>query len=114
MRIATLFPRGHKRYEASPVAADLEAFASWLWAAGYSREKTRDHVCRLQQALTRVRPQSPHATFTEAQLQAAFRSKSCRPHYRATQRAFARCLRQVGRLTSTSPRPWPICVGIRR
>ena len=104
MLITTLFPRGDERYEASPVAADLEAFASWLGAAGYSREKTRDHVCRLKQALARLRPQSPHATFTEAQLQAAFRSRSCRPHYRATQRAFARFLRQVGRLSVPSSR----------
>jgi hypothetical protein len=31
-----LFPRAHGHYEGSRFAGDLEAFAEWLLAAGYS------------------------------------------------------------------------------
>ena len=46
-----LFPRTHDHYEGSRFAGDLEAFAEWLRAVGYSRPSAHRHVYRLDQAL---------------------------------------------------------------
>jgi hypothetical protein len=46
-----LFPRTHDHYEGSRFAGDLEAFAEWLRAVGYSRPSAHQHVYRLDQAL---------------------------------------------------------------
>ena len=42
-----LFPRTHDHYEGSRFAGDLEAFAEWLRAVGYSRPSAHRHVYRL-------------------------------------------------------------------
>jgi hypothetical protein len=42
-----LFPRTHGHYEGSRFAGDLEAFAKWLRAVGYSRPSAHRHVYRL-------------------------------------------------------------------
>lgn len=101
--LSTLFPHVHRRYAASPFATDLDAFASWLWAVGYSHTSTCDHVCRLHRTFARIAGLAPGASFTEAQLQHAFRSRSSPARYRGTQRAFARFLTHVGRLTVPPP-----------
>lgn len=101
--LSELFPRGHRRYEQSPFAADLEEFASWLLATGYSRENTCDHLFRLRTTLERLEGLSPGAIFSEAQLESAFTSPRFPALYRGTQRAFACFLKQRGRLVLAEP-----------
>ncbi len=96
--LAELFPRGHRRYEDSPLAPDLEEFASWLLAVGYSRENTCDHLFRLRTTLERLEGLSPGAIFSEAELELAFASPRFPALHRGTQRAFARFLEDRGRL----------------
>jgi hypothetical protein len=104
--LSELFPKGHRRYEQSPFAADLEQFASWLLALGYSRENTCDRLFRLRTTLERLEGLSPGAIFSEAQLEATFTSPRFPVLYRGTQRAFACFLKQQGRLDLTEwPRP---------
>jgi hypothetical protein len=101
--LAELFPKYHRRYEQSRFAADLEEFASWLLAVGYSRENTCDHLFRLRTTLEPLEGLSPGAIFSEAQLGLAFTSPRFPALYRGTQRAFARFLRQRGRLVGVEP-----------
>lgn len=101
--LSELFPRGHRRYEQSLFAADLEEFAAWLLATGYSPENTRDHLYRLRTTLERLEGLSPGAIFSEAQLAPAFTSPRFPALYRGTQRAFARFLKQRGRLELAEP-----------
>ena len=96
--LSELFPKGHRRYEQSQFAVDLEEFASWLLATGYSRENTCDHLYRLRTTLERLDGLSPGAMFSEAQLEPAFTSPRFPALYRGTQRAFACFLKQRGRL----------------
>jgi site-specific recombinase XerD len=98
-----LFPKVHRRYEKSPFAADLEEFASWLCAVGYSRENICDHLFRLRSTLERIEGLSPRAIFTEIQLERAFTSSQFPALYRGTQRGFARFLRQQRRLVLAEP-----------
>jgi integrase/recombinase XerD len=99
--LAELFPKVHRRYEQSSFIADLEGFAYWLLATGYSRENTCDHLFRLRSTLERIQGLTPGASFTESQLQQAFSSLRFPSLYRGTQRAFARFLQQQGRLIVT-------------
>lgn len=99
--LSELFPKVHQRYEQSPFAADLEEFASWLLAVGYSRENTCDHLFRLRTALERLGI-SPRPTFGEAQLERAFTSPQSPALYRGTQRVFARFLMPRGRLVAAT------------
>jgi len=101
--LAELFPKYHRRYEQSRFAADLEGFASWLLAVGYSRENTCDHLFRLRTTLERLEGLSPGTIFSEPQLELAFTSPRFPALYRGTQRAFARFLQQRGRLVRVEP-----------
>jgi site-specific recombinase XerD len=101
--LAELFPKYHRRYEQSRFAADLEAFASWLLAVGYSRENTCDHLFRLRTTLERLTGLNPGASFSEPQLELAFTSPRSPALYRGTQRAFARFLCLRGRLVCAEP-----------
>lgn len=101
--LSELFPRNHRRYEQSPFAADLKAFASWLLAAGYSRENVQDHLSRLCVTLQRTDGLAAGAAVAEARLEAAFSSSRSPVLYRGTQRAFARFLKEHGRLVLSEP-----------
>ncbi len=92
--LATLFPRVHTRYEVSRYAPDLEAFAAWLQATGYSHHSAQGHLWRALRTLERLQL-LPGASFSESQLQQAFANDDVR--YRATQRAFVRFLKHTGR-----------------
>lgn len=93
-----LFPKRHVRYERSPFAQDLEAFACWLHARGYSRHSARGHVFRLKQTLGRIAGFSPGAAFRSEELEQAFTGNGDPVLYRGTQRAFQRFLKPLGRL----------------
>ena len=71
-----LLPRTHDHYEGSRFAGDLEAFAEWLRAVGYSRPSAHQHVYRLDQALGHGNGIQPGGTFCEADLHAAFASQA--------------------------------------
>ena len=93
-----LFPGRHARYERSPFVQDLDAFADWLDARGYSRHSARGHVFRLKESLARAEGLSAGATFTSEGLDAVFTGNADPVLYRATQRAFQRFLKPLGRL----------------
>jgi integrase/recombinase XerD len=93
-----LFPGRHARYERSPFVQDLDAFADWLDARGYSRHSARGHVFRLKESLARAEGLSAGTTFTSEGLDAVFSGNSDPVLYRATQRAFQRFLKPLGRL----------------
>lgn len=101
--LAELFPKYHLRYQQSPFVVDLEAFASWLHAVGYSRENTRDHLFRLRSTLERIAGLSAGMVFTEIQLEQMFTVAGCPALYRGTQHAFARFLSSRGRLIVAEP-----------
>jgi integrase/recombinase XerD len=90
-----LFPRTHGHYEGSRFAGDLEAFAEWLRAVGYSRPSAHRHVYRLDQALGHGNGIQPGGTFCEADLHAAFTFRRGSRPDRSTQRAFTRFLAAV-------------------
>lgn len=96
--LSELCPRNYRRYERSPFAADLTAFAAWLLATGYSRENIQDHLSRLCVTLERIEGLSAGTAVAEAPLEAAFSSSWSSALYRGTQRAFARFLKDQGRL----------------
>ena len=98
-----LFPRTHGHYEGSRFAGDLEAFAEWLRAVGYSRPSAHQHVYRLDQALGHGNGIQPGGTFCEADLHAAFTFRRGSRPDRSTQRAFTRFLAAVGRLKAAEP-----------
>lgn len=97
-----LFPKYHRFYEQSPWAEELEEFAKWLRAAGYSRGRcTRRHLFRLREALKRTEGIGPGAPFTVLQLSKAFRSDSSPRAVvlnRATRRVYERFLAAGARL----------------
>jgi integrase/recombinase XerD len=93
-----LFPKRHARYERSLSVEDLDAFASWLHARGYSRHSARGHVFRLRQTLDRIGGASPRTNFTSEELDQAFAGAGDPVLYRATQRTFQRFLKPLGRL----------------
>ena len=97
------FPRTHGHYEGSRFAGDLEAFAEWLRAVGYSRPSAHQHVYRLDQALGHGNGIQPGGTFCEADLHAAFTFRRGSRPERSTQRAFTRFLVAVGRLKAAEP-----------
>lgn len=99
--LTKLFPKVHRRYEQSTLAPDLEDFASWLLANGYSRENTCDHLFRLRKTLEGCKDIAPGAVLSEVQLESAFTSSRSPVLYRGTQRAFARFLNNRGRLIPT-------------
>ena len=101
--LSGLCPRNHRRYERSPFAADLKAFAAWLLATGYSRENIQDHLSRLCITLERIEGLSAGTVITEARLETAFASSRSSALYRGTQRAFARFLKEQGRLVPSGP-----------
>jgi site-specific recombinase XerD len=99
--LTKLFPKVHRRYEQSTFAPDLEDFASWLLAKGYSRDNTCDHLFRLRKTLEGREHIAPGAVLSEVQLESAFTSSRFPALYRGTQRAFARFLDSRGRLVPT-------------
>lgn len=108
-----LFPRAHGHYEGSRFAGDLEAFAEWLLAAGYSRPCAHLHLYRLDQALEHGDGIQPGGAFSEADLHAAFTSRRGSKPERSTQRVFTRFLAAVGRLKAAEP-AGPLDMSCRR
>ena len=93
-----LFPGRHARYERSPFVEDLDAFAGWLHARGYSRHSARGHVFRLKETLGRIAGLSPGATWRSEDLERAFSRSGDLSLYHGTRCAFARFLKPLGRL----------------
>jgi integrase/recombinase XerD len=97
-----LFHRTYPRYEASPHAADLEGFGTWLHARGHAEKTTRWFCRRLYRALQPI-ASPPGAIYSSEQLRQAFAS-SPRKGYVGTQRLFRRYLSACGRLVLDAPR----------
>lgn len=93
-----LFPKRHARYQRSPFVEDLDAFASWLHARGYSRDSACGHVFRVKQALDRSAGLLPGASFASKHLDRAFAGEGDRFRHRASRNAFQNFLRPLGRL----------------
>lgn len=93
-----LFPKRHARYQRSPFVEDLDAFASWLHARGYSRDSACGHVFRVKQALDRSAGLLPGARFASKHLDRAFAGGGDRFRHRASRNAFQNFLRPLGRL----------------
>lgn len=93
-----LFPGRHARYERSPFVDDLDAFAGWLRARGYSRHSARGHVFRLKETLGRMAGLSPGATWRSEDLERAFSGSGDPSLHHGTRRAFSRFLKPLGRL----------------
>ena len=101
--LTKLFPKVHRRYEQSPFVTDLEEFASWLLAVGYSRENTCDHLFRIRSTLEGRKDILPGAEISEVQLESAFASPRSPSLYRGTKRAFTRFLDSRGRFIPIVP-----------
>jgi integrase/recombinase XerD len=101
--LCQLFPRGYPLYERSRFAQDLEDFAGWLEATGYSRSCIRGYLFRLKRSLERIPSAKPGSTYSVAQLNRAFggdcTARKRTALYRATQHAYQRFLSSQGRLT---------------
>jgi integrase/recombinase XerD len=86
----------------SPFRRELEQFGGWLKAAHYTTVILRRHLFRLDRTLRRIPGAAPGATYTAAQLHAAFGKQSRPASYlincRGTQHAYQRFLRSQGRL----------------
>jgi integrase/recombinase XerD len=93
-----LFPKRHARYERSPFVEDLDAFAGWLYARGYSQHSARGHVFRLKETFSRMAGLSPGSTLRSEDLERAFSGTGDPVLYHATQRAFSLFLKSLGRL----------------
>jgi site-specific recombinase XerD len=100
--LSEVFPRRYRVYQQSPFVQDLDSFSAWLMEAGYTRVCARAHVFRLKCVLERMTRAEPDATYTEAQLHAAFGVKHTsakrRALFRATERAYQRFLSSQNRL----------------
>lgn len=91
-----LFPKLHRRYEASPYGEQLEQFAGWLVDRGYGRDPAHDHVRRLRQVLELGnRPLA--STLGRVDLDQLFARAPEGALFAATRRAFSRCLADRGR-----------------
>lgn len=101
--LKVLFPRFFRRYESSRSGAELEAFAQWLYATGYSRAAMRSHVYRLRCVLDAS--VTPHCgkTMNEAELREAFAFVPCHLRHASTGRVYRRFLKEKGRLEETTP-----------
>ena len=101
-----LFPHGYPLYERSRFAPELEDFAGWLEATGYSRGCMRGHLFRLRRSLERMVRAKSGSAYNIAQLIKAFGAHGTArrriARYRATQRAYQRFLLSRGRLTSVA------------
>jgi site-specific recombinase XerD len=96
-----LFSRTLSRYTSSPHAADLEAFATMVAAAGYRGRAVEKHVRRLQFVLSDTALPADFTIGADA-LRAAF-APWPRKSYVGTRRLFERFLRDCGRLGSSAP-----------
>ena len=96
-----LFSRTLSRYTSSPHAADLEAFATMVAAAGYRGRAVEKHVRRLQFVLSDTALPADFTIGADA-LRAAF-APWPRKCYAGTRRLFERFLRDCGRLGSSAP-----------
>ena len=94
-----LFSRTLMRYTSSPHAADLEAFATVMAAAGYKGRAVEKHVRRLQFVLSRASLPAGFTIDADA-LRDAFASfpRKC---YVGTRRSFEHFLRDRDRLSSS-------------
>jgi integrase/recombinase XerD len=90
-----LFPKHHRRYEASPFSEQLELFAQWLVDTGYRHDVAHGHVRRLRQVLELAnRPLA--STLGRVDLDRLFVGSSDGARVAATRRAFSRCLADRG------------------
>lgn len=92
-----LFPKYHRRYAASPFGPQLERFAQWLASKGYGHIPARNHVRRLKQVLEASSARLP-AAFERGDLERLFAAHADAELFRATRRAFERCLADHGLL----------------
>lgn len=90
-----LFPKFHRRYEASPFHERLEQFARWLIETGYGHDSAHCHVRRLKQILDRA-DQPLAATLSRADLEQLFATLPQNARLAGTRRAFSRCLADHG------------------
>ena len=100
--LTALFPKYHRRYLESPVAAWLAGFADWLVSVGYAHDPAHDHVRRLKQVLEARGSVTSDTVFSVIELATLFSSARQQPLFRGTQRAFARFLAARGRLVVES------------
>ncbi len=98
-----LFPKYHRRYAASPFGSQLELFAKWLASKGYGHIPAHNHVRRLKQGLEASSAPFP-ATLERCDLERPFAARADATLFRATRRAFERCL-PIMAFGTTSPRP---------
>ena len=100
--LRALFPRDHRRYEQSCCGPELNDFAGWLTASGYSRQAIRGHLCRLRGALERSGAAGAGTDYSEDCLGELFRFRDVSARRAAkvlaTQRAYRRFLLLQGRL----------------
>ena len=113
--LTQLFPKYHPRYTASPSAHWLDAFADWLIANGYAPQPAKHHVRRLKETLELYPPVAITDKFAASTLPQMFTRRNRQAYYRATQRAFQRCLTQCGAITiePTRDRFAPLLSGYR-
>jgi integrase/recombinase XerD len=106
--LRTLFPKYHRFYERSCCANELEAFAGWLQAVGYSRGSTCAHIRCLRRTLEQARCASAERRYADREVRemfaAPFASTSAVAGARATERLYRRFLAVAGRLSPARPR----------
>ena len=97
-----LFVRHHARYERSPYAEDLTAFACWLDQAGYKARYIQRLLFRVKQSLEKsFAPLG--AAFTQSDLDRTFRHPRQQVLYNHARSAFKNFLTSAGRFITDTP-----------
>lgn len=102
--IRQLFVRVHARYACSPYAADLAAFARWLFDCGYWPRYAQRLVFRAKRSLESARF-LPGRMWSLDELSRAFSRRCQRQAYRQAQFSFGCFLQSRGKLVPATPKP---------
>jgi integrase/recombinase XerD len=100
--LSTLFPRSATKYQRSQFGREVSDFCDWLIQTGYSKDNIRGHLRRLFRVLTHSRKLDAGAIRSTAPVHQAFgrycTSVEASQHFRGTEHAYMRFLRDQSRL----------------
>ncbi len=109
-----MFRRSSEKYRRSRFGDELHDFCDWLCSSGYSKDNIRGHLRRLFKVFTCARAVRPNEARSSDLLHRAFgRYCTCvrlSQHFRGTEHAYIRFLRDRGRLLAPTPTKAPLAL----
>jgi len=109
-----LFPRSSDKYERSRFGGELKEFCDWMCSVGYSKDNIRGHLRRLFTVFTSARAVRADEARSSEWLHRTFeRYCTCvrlSQHFRGTEHAYIRFLRDQGRLLASTPSNSPVAL----